>query len=452
MATTPRFGYLIAVAATLTAVALRLALTPLLGNELPYLTFFGAIMVAGWYGGFKPGLVATVLSAAATSSLFLAPRLALHQFRAGDVVGLLVFVSTGCLISLLCERLHHARNGQQLEAERLRTTLQSIGDGVIVTDEAGRIISLNPVAEGLTGWRDAEARGRVLPEVFRILNEETRSEVENPALRALREGAIVGLANHTVLLAKNGEEHPIDDSAAPVRNRGGDIIGSILVFRDVAARRTTNEMRGLLAAVVESSEDAVISKSLDGHIMSWNAGAQDMFGYTAEEAIGRYVGFLMPEELLQEEQALLARVGRGERVTTFETVRCTKDGQRLDVSLSLSPIRNESRRHHRRLVDRPRHPPAEGARADAARDRSAQGRLPGDARPRAAQPAGADPQQRRRPPPGQGRRPAAAPDLGDHRAASAADGAPPRRPAGRLAHYARQAGAAQRAGHDSDSS
>ena len=340
MATTPRFGYLIAVAATLTAVALRLALTALLGNELPYLTFFGAIMVAGWYGGFKPGLVATVLSAAATSSLFLAPRLALHQFRAGDVVGLLVFVSTGCLISLLCERLHQ-RNGQQLEAERLRTTLQSIGDGVIVTDEAGRIISLNPVAEGLTGWRDAEARGRVLPEVFRILNEETRSEVENPALRALREGAIVGLANHTVLLAKNGEEHPIDDSAAPVRNRGGDIIGSILVFRDVAARRSTTEMRGLLAAVVESSEDAVISKSLDGHIMSWNAGAQDMFGYTAEEAIGRYVGFLMPEELLQEEQALLARVGRGERVTTFETVRCTKDGQRLDVSLSLSPIRNE---------------------------------------------------------------------------------------------------------------
>ena len=378
---------------------------------------------------------------------------------------MLVFVSTGCLISLLCERLHRARNGQQLEAERLRTTLQSIGDGVIVTDEAGRVISLNPVAEGLTGWRDGEARGRNLPEVFRILNEDTRSEVENPAIRALREGAIVGLANHTVLVSKNGDEHPIDDSAAPVRNRRGDIIGSILVFRDVAERRRTeealrrseqelndffenasvglhwvgpdgiiqrinqtelemlgysaeeclghhisefhtdqavitdilarltageilknyparlrcrngtvkdvlisssvlfdqgkflhtrcftmdvtdrrraSEMQGLLAAVVESSEDAVISKSLDGHIMSWNAGAQDMFGYSAEEAIGRYVGFLMPAELLQEEQALLARVGRGERVTTFETVRCTKAGQRLDVSLSLSPIRNES--------------------------------------------------------------------------------------------------------------
>jgi PAS domain S-box-containing protein len=342
MATTPRFGYLIAVAATLAAAAFRLVLNALLANDLPYLTFFGAIMVAGWYGGFQPGLLATFLSTAATSSFFLAPRLALHQLRAGDIVGLLVFVATGCLISLLCERLHRARNGQQLEAERLRTTLQSIGDGVIVTDEAGRIISLNTVAEGLTGWRDTEAGGRALPDVFRILNEETRREVENPALRALREGAITGLANHTVLVAKNGEERPIDDSAAPVRNRSGEVIGSILVFRDVAARRRTNEMQGLLAAVVESSEDAVISKSLEGHIMSWNAGAQAMFGYSAEEAIGRYVGFLMPEELLQEEQALLARVGRGERVTTFETVRCRKDGQRLDVSLSLSPIRNES--------------------------------------------------------------------------------------------------------------
>ena len=111
-----------------------------------------------------------------------------------------LFVSTGCLISLLCERLHDARNGPQLEAERLRTTLQSIGDGVMVTDEAGRMISLNPVGEGVTGWRDAEARGRVLPEVFRILNEDTRSEVETRRSRALRAGAIVGLANHTVVL------------------------------------------------------------------------------------------------------------------------------------------------------------------------------------------------------------------------------------------------------------
>ena len=132
-----------------------------------------------------------------------------------------------------------ARQVAQEERERLHVTLASIGDAVISTDANGRVDFLNPVAEELVGWKSGEASGRTLEDVFRIVNEDTRQPVENPALRALKEGKIVGLANHTVLISKDGTERPIDDSAAPIRNQQGDISGSVLVFRDISERKRT---------------------------------------------------------------------------------------------------------------------------------------------------------------------------------------------------------------------
>jgi PAS domain S-box-containing protein len=118
-----------------------------------------------------------------------------------------------------------------------RTTLASIGDAVITTDETGRIRTMNPVAESLTGWTEAEARDRPLDTVFRIVDEGSRLPVESPVTRVLREGRIAGLANHTVLLARDGRAIPIDDSAAPIRPRPGPLSGAVLVFRDITARR-----------------------------------------------------------------------------------------------------------------------------------------------------------------------------------------------------------------------
>jgi PAS domain S-box-containing protein len=124
------------------------------------------------------------------------------------------------------------------EREWLRVTLYSIGDGVIATDAEGRVTLLNPIAEALTGWSEQEgAGGTPLTTVFNIINEQSRQPVENPAIRALREGRIVGLANHTVLIAKNGTERPIADSAAPIRHRDGSVAGVVLVFRDVTEQR-----------------------------------------------------------------------------------------------------------------------------------------------------------------------------------------------------------------------
>jgi len=230
------------------------------------------------------------------------------------------------------------------EQERLRITLASIGDAVISTDHESRVRYLNGVAEALTGWTQAEAVGRLLPEVFRIVNEQTREAAENPALKALREGVVVGLANHTVLIARDGTERPIDDSAAPMLDETGASVGVVLVFRDVSERRRAEEVQARLAAIVESSEDAIISKTLDSVIRSWNAGAQRLFGYTAEEAVGRPVTLIIPPERLDEEQEILSRLARGERIEHYETVRVAKNGSLIDVSLTVSPLRDSEGR------------------------------------------------------------------------------------------------------------
>jgi PAS domain S-box-containing protein len=136
---------------------------------------------------------------------------------------------------------HTAERKLRESERRYAVTLASIGDAVIATDDQGRVTFLNPVAEALTGWPQAEATGRPLAEVFHIINEETRQPVEDPAAKVLRLGTVVGLANHTVLLARDGREVPIDDCGAPIIDDRGSITGVVLVFRDTTPRRQAEE-------------------------------------------------------------------------------------------------------------------------------------------------------------------------------------------------------------------
>jgi PAS domain S-box-containing protein len=185
--------------------------------------------------------------------------------------------------------------------EWLRTTLASIGDAVISTDIGGRVTFVNPIAEALTGWSNATALGAPLEEVFHIVNEHTRTLVENPALRALREGSIVGLANHTVLIARNGTETAIDDSAAPIRSEEGRVIGVVLVFRDVSQRRAAERaLRGSearKAAVLRASLDAVITVDAQGRIIEFNPAAESLFGYSHDEAISQSINSMIQRQV-----------------------------------------------------------------------------------------------------------------------------------------------------------
>ncbi len=427
------------------------------------------------------------------------------------------------------------RTAEELRDQRewFRVTLSSIGDAVIATDMVGRVAFLNPVAESMTGWSSAEAVGKPLSEVFKIIHETTRREVENPVAIVLRDGLVVGLANHTALIARDGREIPIDDSAAPIRDTQGRISGVVMVFHDVSERRAaeralqeesrvlellnqtgtaiaaqldldqllqtvtdaatelsgatfgaffhhkpdhagepfslrtvagapraavetitrsgtaallnevvrgaapvrcndtladtrcaalaragtaptgsmpaarsclivpvisrSGEVSGALvfghpdpgvftaraeriivgvaaqasiaidnarlyesslreleqerraeefsrrlAAIVESSDDAIFALGLDGVITTWNAGAERMFGYTVAEIVGKPVDLLVPADRQEEEPAILKRVARGERIHHYETVRRRKDGTMLDVSLSVSAIRGDA--------------------------------------------------------------------------------------------------------------
>jgi PAS domain S-box-containing protein len=131
-----------------------------------------------------------------------------------------------------------AEEALRLSRDWLATALRSIGDAVVATDAQGRVMFLNPVAEQLTGWPDAEAKGRPLSDIFTIVHEETRVQMENPVERVLREGKVVGMVDHTVLVRRDGAETAIDDSAAPIRSEDGTLQGVVLVFRDVGAARS----------------------------------------------------------------------------------------------------------------------------------------------------------------------------------------------------------------------
>ena len=219
-------------------IALRWLLVPVLGDTLPLVTLFGAIAAAIWLSGLAAAVTVTIAGYVIASYLFVAPRGVLGPLDTpATVVGFVAYLFTCALIIAFGMALRTARAREADSREVLRVTLRSIGDAVIATDVAGTVTYLNAAAESVTGWSELEAIGQPLETVFRIVNETTRERVASPAERALRDGVVVGLANHTALLRRDGTECPIDDSAAPIRDERGVVSGCVVIFRDVTAQR-----------------------------------------------------------------------------------------------------------------------------------------------------------------------------------------------------------------------
>lgn len=184
----------------------------------------------------------------------------------------------------------------------LSTTLKSIGDAVITTDPQGLITFLNPVAEKLTGWLVNEAAGKNLPEVFNIINEHTGLKARNPVKRILDKGVVTALANHTMLISKDGRYIPIDDSGAPIRDSNGKILGAVLVFRDITERRQAEEAlereRHLLRTVIDNIPDKIYAKDLDGRFIVCNNAVIDRMGKSdPQEVVGKSDFDLLPRDL-----------------------------------------------------------------------------------------------------------------------------------------------------------
>ena len=245
---------------------------------------------------------------------------------------------------------HEADRRVREQREWLRVTLTSIGDAVIATDEAGLITFINPVAESLTGWKQDEAIGQPVQEVFRIVNEYTRKVVDDPVRKVLQCGRIVGLTNHTVLLRKGGGEVPIDDSGAPILDAQGRILGVVLVFRDVSERRRAEKALQMsqrkLSTILEQIPDGVGVINRDGEFILSNSALRayipSTMPSTDPEQKKRFQSWDADCRPLLPDQWPGARALRGEIVSPgIEFQYTNDDGSDVWMLVSAVPYRSE---------------------------------------------------------------------------------------------------------------
>ncbi len=238
--------------------------------------------------------------------------------------------------------------------EMLAVTLNSIGDAVIATDAGERLTSLNPVAEQLTGWAQAQAIGRPVAEVFRIINKETRQSAVVPVTAALATGAVQGLANHTVLIGRDGSECDIADSCAPIHDRAGDVIGAVLVFRDVskeyAVQQALHDGAALVQTILNTVVDGIITLHASGGMVETvNPAAERMFGYSAAELSGQNFSLLVPELDQDQRNGSLEYYAASDEARASglgrEVVGRRKDGSLFPLEIAVSEMRLAGERY-----------------------------------------------------------------------------------------------------------
>ncbi|HEY1240046.1 MAG TPA: PAS domain S-box protein [Bryobacteraceae bacterium] len=352
-----------AVGAAVLATLLRMALAPWVGAGLPFATYFLAAVLVAWYKGLPAALVTILLSAAAgtyffvstaTTSPFMQTAPSDRFTAVGFVFGSLL---TAVLLDLQQKTLKrarqetvHRRNAEQAEREQrqwFETTLASIGDAVIATDVDGKVIFMNGVASELTGWSLDAGRGRPLRGVFQIVNEQTGDEVENPVDVVIRQGVTVGLANHTLLISRDGRRIPIDDSGAPI-SRDTRTLGAVLVFRDVterrsAQRRTEQSERRYRLLFDNNPQPMWVYDRESLAFLAVNHAAVQQYGYAPEEFLRMTLKDIRPTEDIP---ALLDDLSHGNREFHRDGPwrHRKRDGSIISVEVVAHPIDFEGRK------------------------------------------------------------------------------------------------------------
>ncbi|MGE4552081.1 MAG: PAS domain S-box protein [Desulfovibrionaceae bacterium] len=266
-----------------------------------------------------------------------------RRLLAAEVAGI---VLASCLVVLAVLRLERGRRRALQSEQRLGVTLDSIGDGVIVTDAAGRVTRLNPVAETLTGWSQAEALGRPMREVFVIINAVTRKAQESPVERVLAEGVVVGLANHTILVARDGDERQIADSGAPIRGGDGSVAGVVMVFRDVTDQYRRDQLlarsESLLRVLVERAPLGIFSSSPEGRYLQANDELARIYGFASSRDLLENVDDIAGQIYMDpgDRARLLTMLRDRGEVRQFESLRRRKDGSGVWTSLNIREVRD----------------------------------------------------------------------------------------------------------------
>lgn len=252
------------------------------------------------------------------------------------------------------EALERKNEELQQQREWFQVTLSSIGDAVITTDVQGNVTYLNPVAESMTGWSTTEAAGRPLTTVFHIINEDTGEPAENPVHRVLSEGIVVGLANHTAIVRRDGAMAAIEDSAAPIRDLKGRLVGAVMVFHDVTARRgaerALRRSEQLLTDFFENAAVGLHWVGPDRTILRVNQTELDLLGYSSEEYVGRHISDFHVDKPAID--AIMQRLSCGESVQAYEARLLCKNGSIKHVLISSNVLWEDGKFVHTRSFTR----------------------------------------------------------------------------------------------------
>jgi two-component system sensor histidine kinase VicK len=241
------------------------------------------------------------------------------------------------------DELNQRKRAEQQIRHQLEYTAaitSSLTSGLYALDQEGCATFVNPAAAKMLGWTEAELLGKDMHEVIHYQRADGTPcpKTNCPLLRVIRTSETVRV-DDDVFTRKDGSMFSVAYTSQPIVE-DGQITGAVVSFRDITDHKRAEEARARLAAIVQSSDDAIIGKTPDGIVTSWNRGAQRLYGYSAEEVVGQHISILVPPNHSNDVPNLLERLRRGERISHYETVRATKDGKLLDVSLTLSPIKD----------------------------------------------------------------------------------------------------------------
>ena len=226
-------------------------------------------------------------------------------------------------------------NAFEVKEAIIEALVNSSDDGIISKTLEGIITSWNPAATRMFGYSEKEILGKHIS----LIIPPDRLEEEEFIIKNTRAGQKIDHFE-TVRIAKDGTERNVELSISPIIARNGKIIGISKILRDISFKKEIEERKAILAAIVDSSDDAIISKTINGVITSWNQAAHAMFGYTEEEAIGKHISIIIPRERIEEETIIIENIRKGNKVDHFETERITKDGVIKNISVTVSPIKN----------------------------------------------------------------------------------------------------------------
>lgn len=219
----------------------------------------------------------------------------------------------------------------------LAAIIASTDDTIISKTLQGIITSWNPAAEKMFGYTETEVIGQHIS----LIIPPERLKEELYIISQVKKGEKV---HHfeTIRQAKDGKLIPISLTVSPILDHTGKVIGASKIARDITDRKVAAERQGIISAIVDTSDDTILSKTLDGIITSWNRAAEHMFGYTKAEAIGQHISLIIPEDRLEEETYIIGEVIKGFKVDHFQTLRKAKSGKLVPISLSVSPVIDES--------------------------------------------------------------------------------------------------------------